>query len=202
MPFETEELYGKFPMSNFQCPSGQQTIMLEKWPKCDESLIDQQIEKKMKVVFEVIRAIRNLRADMNIQAGKPADVLIEAGDLIGDLKEAEEYIKMLTKSGKVSIEKSGAKVPTKSAKISVEKIVIYIPLEGLIDFEKEALRLKKNAEELDEAVKKIEQKLGSASFTEHAKPELVEQEKQKLREYMDRKKVLEERVGVLTSTPL
>ena len=189
MPFETEELFKKL--------SDEETIMFSSWPKADKSVVDEKIEKKMKLVFEVIRAIRNLRADMNIQSGKPIEVLIEAGELSGELKEAEEYIKMLTRSEKVSIEKSGIKAAAKSAKISVEKISIYIPLEGLIDFEKESLRLQKNLAELNEAVKKIEQKLGNSSFADNAKPELIEQEKQKLREYLERKKVLEERIAVL-----
>ena len=199
MPFETEELYGKFPISNVQCPNGEQTIMLAEWPTADESLIDESVEKKMRLVFEVIRAIRNLRADMNIQAGKPAEVFLETGEMARCLVEAEEYIKALTRSSNVKIEKSIAKVPPKSAKTATEKINIYIPLEGLVDFEKEALRLKKNLEGLLAAAKKIESKLATPSFTENAKPELVEMEKQKLKEYLEREKVLEERLSVLAS---
>ncbi len=200
MPFETEELYGKFPVFSDKCPNGEQTIMLAEWPTADESLIDDSVEKKMGLVFEVIRAIRNLRADMNIQAGKPVEVFLEAGETAGDLLEAEEYIKTLTRSANVKIEKSMAKVPPKSAKTTTEKINIYIPLEGLVDFEKEALRLKKSLEDLSAAAKKIEGKLATPSFTENAKPELVEQEKQKLKEYLERRKVLEERISVLTAS--
>ncbi|MFA5097819.1 MAG: valine--tRNA ligase [Candidatus Margulisiibacteriota bacterium] len=198
MPFETEELYGKFPVFSDKCPNGEQTIMLAEWPTADESLIDESVEKKMGLVFEVIRAIRNLRADMNIQAGKPVEVFLEAGEMAGDLLEAEEYIKALTRSANVKIEKAIAKVPPKSAKTTTEKINIYIPLEGLVDFEKEALRLKKSLEDLSAAAKKIESKLATPSFTENAKPELVELEKQKLKEYLERRKVLEERISVLT----
>ncbi|MEK7376386.1 MAG: class I tRNA ligase family protein, partial [Candidatus Margulisiibacteriota bacterium] len=142
MPFETEELFKKL--------SDEGTIMLTAWPKADVSVIDEKIEKKMKLVFEVIRAIRNLRADMNIQSGKPIEVLIEAGDLTAGLKDAEEYIKMLIRAEKVSIERFGIKAPVKSAKISVGKIDINIPLEGLIDFEKEAARTQKNIGERGE----------------------------------------------------
>jgi len=198
MPFETEELYWKFLVTNDQCPNEERTIMLAEWPIADESLIDESVEKKMRLVFEVIRAIRNLRADMNIQAGKPVEVFLEAGETAGDLLEAEEHIKALTRSANVKIEKSTAKVPPKSAKTATEKINIYIPLEGLVDFEKEALRLKKSLEDLSVAAKKIEGKLATPSFTENAKPELVELEKQKLKEYLERRKILEERISVLT----
>ena len=77
-------------------------------------------------------------------------------------------------------------------------IEIYVPLEGLIDFNKEAQRLKKSFDEMEELINKLNAKLSDENFIERAKPELVEIERNKLKEYINKKGILIERIDTLS----
>lgn len=192
MPFETEEI---FQMVN--ADKDIETIMLSNWPIFDQDMIDKKTEEKMDLVIEVIRAIRNIRAEMNIQTSKEINIIISAGAQKAMIEGSSGYIMSLTKAGMLDIQGSVAEKPAQSASAVVSAIEIFVPLEGLIDFEKELARLEKASVEMDNLIRRVDEKLSNADFVGRAKPELVEQERAKLNEYKNKKRILEDRIKTL-----
>lgn len=185
MPFITEEIWQHLPHEG-------ETIMLAPWPLKDESLIDTQIDKQMELTIEIIRAIRNLRSEMNVPLGKKADVIICAnnGEYAAYLKDTANYIQGLASAENLSIEESLATKPTQAATAVVHGIEIYLPLRGLIDLDKEIARLEKELTKMEGEIKRIEGKLSNEGFTAKAPAEVIEKEKEKLGKYQATKEAL------------
>ncbi len=188
MPFETEEIFSYL---------SKDTIMLSDWPKSDKMLTDEQVEKKIGVVLEIVRAIRNIRAEMNVAQNKEISVIISAGTSCKDYIETIPYIKLLVKAENVEIIELLPEKPKQSATALVHSIEIYVPLEGLIDYEKEAERLKKEIDEIDGLINRTSEKLENENFVKRAKPELVLAEREKLASYQDKKNILKTRLSML-----
>lgn len=191
MPFETEEIFSRINPSS-------RSIMLESWPEKDAGLIDAEAERKIGLVIDVIRAVRNIRAEMNIPAGKEIEIIIAAGENTKSLEECAGYIKTLVRAGDVKISEKLDARPLRSAMAAVASAQIFIPLGGLIDIEKESERLKKNLADMNILVERISSKLSNADFVNRAKKELVEAEKAKYSELVGRRDLIEDRLQSLT----
>ena len=174
MPFITEEIYQRIVKSK--------TIMLEEWPKAEDDKIDQTAETEMAINMEVIRAIRNLRAEMNVPHGKEINLFI-----ISEKPLNESYLKHLTKA--VGIKQGRGE--GKGARVKAENVEIFVPLEGLIDFEKEKARLNKEAEKLRSEIQKLK------NFPAGAPPQAIESARVKEQEFKMRVQMLEERLASL-----
>ena len=185
MPFITEEIWQHLPHEG-------ETIMLAKWPEQEESLISAEIDKQMELTIEVIRAIRNLRSEMNVPLGKKAEVIICANnhEYTVYLKDGANYILSLASAESLSVEETLAAKPTQAATAVVHGIEIYLPLKGLIDLDKEIARLEKELTKLEGEIKRIEGKLTNEGFVAKAPAEVIEKEKEKLVKYQASKEAL------------
>ena len=185
MPFITEEIWQHLPHEG-------ETIMLAKWPEQEESLISAEIDKQMELTIEVIRAIRNLRSEMNVPLGKKAEVIICANnpEYTVYLKDGANYILGLASAESLSVEETLAAKPTQAATAVVHGIEIYLPLKGLIDLDKEIARLEKELTKMEGEIKRIEGKLANEGFVAKAPAEVIEKEKEKLVKYQASKEAL------------
>ena len=185
MPFITEEIWQHLPHEG-------ETIMLAKWPEQEESLISAEIDKQMELTIEVIRAIRNLRSEMNVPLGKKAEVIICANnpEYTVYLKDGANYILSLASAESLSVEETLAAKPTQAATAVVHGIEIYLPLKGLIDLDKEIARLEKELTKMEGEIKRIEGKLANEGFVAKAPAEVIEKEKEKLVKYQASKEAL------------
>lgn len=185
MPFITEEIWQHLPHEG-------ETIMLAKWPEQEESLISAEIDKQMELTIEVIRAIRNLRSEMNVPLGKKAEVIICANnpEYTVYLKDGANYILSLASAESLSVEETLAAKPTQAATAVVHGIEIYLPLKGLIDLDKEIARLEKELTKMEGEIKRIEGKLANEDFAAKAPAEVIEKEKEKLVKYQASKEAL------------
>ena len=185
MPFITEEIWQHLPHEG-------ETIMLAKWPEQEESLISAEIDKQMELTIEVIRAIRNLRSEMNVPLGKKAEVIICANnhEYTVYLKDGANYILSLASAESLSVEETLAAKPTQAATAVVHGIEIYLPLKGLIDLDKEIARLEKELTKMEGEIKRIEGKLTNEGFVAKAPAEVIEKEKEKLVKYQASKEAL------------
>lgn len=190
MPFETEEIFSRINPSS-------RSIMLESWPEKDAGLCDEGSERKIGLVIDVIRAVRNIRAEMNIPAGKEIEVIIAGGENTPAIEECAGYIKTLVRAGDVKISEKLDARPLRSAMAAVASAQIFIPLGGLIDIEKESARLKKNLADMNILVERISSKLSNSDFVNRAKKELVEAEKAKYSELVGRRGLIEDRLQSL-----
>lgn len=168
VPFVTEAVWGNF--------NPKHELMLSHWPEANIKLIDEKDEKEFEKVKEIITAIRNLRAENNVEPGKKIKAQFIAKK---KFKNNEEIIKDLARLETIEYVDRADK-PAASA--VVENIEIYLPLAGLIDIEKERSRLQKEIENVRKYIQEQEKKLKNREFTENAPKEVVGTEKKKLEE--------------------
>ncbi|MBU4343677.1 MAG: valine--tRNA ligase [Candidatus Omnitrophica bacterium] len=182
MPFVTEAVW--------QNVKERKSIMVEKWPEPDKKLIKKKIEADVDIIKNIITGIRNVRANMNIPHSNRLNVYI------APLKKKEEailgggieYIKNLARVEELIIDKD-AKKPEASASLVLEGFNIFIPLKGVIDIEKETVRLTKKTEEIKIKLGFSEKRLKDKNFTKKAPEKIVKQEREKsekLKEQMER----------------
>ena len=177
MPFITEELYQSLYKDS-------DSIMISKWPEYDENLNYASDEKYMETVISAIRAIRNIRLEMNVPASQKANIIFVAkGETAKAISNSEAlFTKMASASGiKVQENKDG--IPEDAAAAVVDGAEIYIPLDELIDFEKEIERLTKEKENLQKELDRVNGKLSNERFVSKAPQKVVEEEKEKLVKY-------------------
>ncbi|MDO4581584.1 MAG: valine--tRNA ligase [Bacillota bacterium] len=186
IPYITEELWQHLPHQG-------ETIMLAKYPDGSGVEAYPEQERRMELLMEVIRAIRNLRAEMKVPMGKKAAVVICAGaeqqQLIAD---HQSYILSLAQSDGVSYAAPGSEPPAQSAKAHVRGVDIYLPLAGLIDVDKELARLQKEIDACEADMQRLHAKLSNQQFIAKAPPQVVDKERAKQHELAAKKASLQE----------
>ncbi len=181
MPFLTEELWQKLPnvssdLHNDAYKNAAQTIMLADFPKGDAELIDEQSETEMQAVIELISKVRNIRAEMNIKpSDKPAIHVAANSELRNIFKSNEAQILKLARAERLNLSES-LDVPKASAKaVLTGGAEIALPLEGLIDFDKERARVESQLEKLSVENERLEKQLSNENFVSRAPQEKVEE---------------------------
>ena len=192
MPFITEEIWQHLPHEG-------QTIMLTTWPQVEEQFVDKKIEEEMALVMEIIRAIRNLRSEMNIPPGIEAEIIIGANreDYLTVISNGEGFIKQLATVSNLKLELKLAQKPQQAVTAVVQGIEIFLPLKGLVDIEKEIARLEKEVDKMEQEISRLEKKLSNQGFLAKAPQEVIDKEKDKLNKYQANKEALLTRLDSL-----
>ncbi|HMQ03329.1 MAG TPA: valine--tRNA ligase [Pyrinomonadaceae bacterium] len=181
MPYLTEELWQKLPgtssaLHNTSYAGADATIMLSDFPTGDPALIDEPAEAAMQLVIDTIKRVRNIRSEMNIKPSDRVDIHIAAAaDTQSILAANEAQIKKLARADKLVL---GEKldVPKASAKaVLTGGAEIAVPLEGLIDFDKERERLQNQIAKLDTELQRLNGQLSNENFVERAPAEKVQE---------------------------
>ncbi|MBU0895188.1 MAG: class I tRNA ligase family protein, partial [Candidatus Omnitrophica bacterium] len=176
MPFITEEIWQKLPKPK---KASGDSIMTQPWPHVQDRMISREDEEKMRELIEVITSIRNMRAVWNIEARVDVDVIINTNDS-EDVKLLSDNIDLVKKLAKVSGLKVGKHSKPKSSAVSViRKMEIFLPLEGLIDFEKEKARLLKEHLRMEGEMKGLSSRLKDRNFTSKAPKEIVDKQEER-----------------------
>ena len=181
MPYLTEELWQKLPgvsktLHNTAYADAPQTIMLTDFPRGDAALIDEHAESEMQSVIDLITKVRNIRSEMNIKPSDRAAIHAAAGEELLALFAANEaQIKKLARAD-IIVLGSSLDVPKASAKaVLTSGGEIAVPLEGLIDFDKERERLQSQIVKLDTELQRLNGQLSNANFVERAPKEKVDE---------------------------
>ncbi|MBU1808246.1 MAG: valine--tRNA ligase [Candidatus Omnitrophica bacterium] len=176
MPFITEEIWQKLPKPK---KASGDSIMTQPWPHVQDRMISREDEEKMRELIEVITSIRNMRAVWNIEARVDVDVIINTNDS-EDVKLLSDNIDLVKKLAKVSDLRIGKHSKPKSSAVSViRKMEIFLPLEGLIDFEKEKARLLKEHLRMEGEMKGLSSRLKDRNFTSKAPKEIVDKQEER-----------------------
>ncbi len=184
MPFVTEELWAMMP-------GGGAGIMLASYPE-EDGWADEEAEQEMQLAMDVVCAVRNIRGEMNVPPTKTLDVRIftQDGNTSTILERLSPYVKELAKVGGVEIFEDGER-PHKAAAAVCQNVEVFILLEGVIDFEAEQKRIRK---ELDKVAKELgyaRKKLSNEDFLSRAPEPVVDKERSKASDYEDRLRKLE-----------
>ncbi|MFW5749536.1 MAG: class I tRNA ligase family protein, partial [Halanaerobium sp.] len=187
MPFITEEIWQKLPGT-------EGTIMRAQYPKKDEAGLNKEAEAKMDLVMSVIKSVRNIRNEMKVNPGRRIKALLSAPPAKAEiLEEGRSYIENLARIKDLKIGGEEIERPDKVSTSIVSEVEVILPLEGMIDLDKEIARMEKEIEEMEFEIKRAEGKLNNEGFVNNAPAELVEQERGKLKEYREKKEKLIER---------
>lgn len=194
MPFLTEEIRQHLPARG-------ETIMLSSWPETG-GYKDQKAEKEMTVLMEVIRAVRNIRAEMNVAPGRKADIILVAPETetVEVLQRGLENIRQLAVGEKITILQKLDTNPPQSASAVLTGVTVYLPLKGLLDLDKEMAKVRKEIENALAEQKRLEAKLGNPGFTAKAPEDVVAKEKEKLDVVLTRLRSLKIRLSDLSES--
>jgi valyl-tRNA synthetase len=187
MPFITEELWAQ--TAAFAGVTRAAPLALTAWPVAGASAADAYAE--IEWLVELVSAVRSVRTEMNIPPATLVPlVMVGAGDVTrARLATHEAAIRRLARISDISFADAA---PAASAQLVAADGLACLPLEGLIDFAAERARLEKEKKKLDDEVKRIDVKLDNPAFVARAPEEVIEGEKEKREDYVERRaKVVE-----------
>ncbi len=186
MPFITEEIF-------MALPTGEESIMISKWPEYNEKLSFEEDEKKVEKIIGAIRALRNLRAEMNVPMSKKAKMFIITDDEDTFNKGAGFFVKLGGASEVVVTSDKGLQVEN-AVSLVVEGAQILMPLGELVDLEKERERLSKERDYILSEIKRVDSRLSNPGFVNKAPQKLIDEEKAKKEKFEEMLKQVEEKL--------
>ncbi|MCR4963127.1 MAG: valine--tRNA ligase [Firmicutes bacterium] len=191
IPFITEEIWQQLPHQG-------ETVMLAAYPDGKDMAAYPREAEQMNLVMDIVRCIRNLRAEMNVPMGKKARVILQGeASLLAQVKPAESYILSLAAADSIIWAEPAAAQEEQAAKGHVRGVDIYLPLAGLIDLNKEIARLQKEIDSCQKDMQRLSAKLSNASFLAKAPEAVVEKEKQKEKEAQEKLASLQAHLALL-----
>ena len=167
MPFITEEIWSYL---NKQTGGDHpRSLLLTQYPAAENEWKNSKAESEMFVLMEFIVKVRTIRAEMNVPPSRPLTLLVSVSDEEKGniLRRQEQYVKSLCRAESMQVSAKTER-PVKCASAVMAGVEIFVPLEGLIDFEKEKQRLNKEMSLLDADLKHLEERLSNPDFKAHA----------------------------------
>ncbi len=174
MPFITEEIYSYLPGIDGM-------LITAQWPEIKAEYDFETEAAQMEGIMEIVRTIRNMRAEMNVAPGRRASLILKPHAGWNEaLAGAEGYFTRLAGASSLTLLNEGDANPEKSASAVTGACELFMPLGELVDIEKELARLEKDRKNLENEINRANGKLNNAGFIAKAPAHLVEQEKGKL----------------------
>jgi len=190
MPFITEEIWQAIPGSAGRPAS----IMLAEFPTPrDEWAGFAGAAAEMELVMDVIKGIRNIRGEMEVAPSKQIAAILDCGsaESLALLKRNEYYVMSLARLSDLAIGQ-GVERPTEASLQVAGDVEIIVPLRGLVNVEEEEKRLGKEIAKIDKDIEFLTKKLENPSFVERAPADVVVKEREKIAEFANKKRLLEE----------
>ena len=189
MPYITEEIYAFLP-------STEGDLIVSDWPESGIYSYHDDVEK-ISILREAIRGIRNAKAEMDIEPFRKSKLYL----LTDDDARAAVYDELKDHFANLANCTAIERIPDRDAvsddviSVVVEKAELFLPMKDLVDYDKEAQRLKKDMEKTEAEIERAEKKLANENFVSKAKPEVVQKEREKLEMYKENLKNLKERAA-------
>jgi valyl-tRNA synthetase len=194
MPFISEEIWAKLPHDG-------ESLALANWPTAASYPLSGNEESDFALVQDCVRASRNLRTQAQLPPGKKLNMTFVAEErtdgIMGNLLTNGYLVAQLANLENISIVGPGTPKPDNAIAIQTEFVEIFLPLEGLIDVEKEKAKLEKQIETAQKDWEKVNTKLSNSSFVDKAPREVVEKEEGKRTELAAQIEKLRERLAAL-----
>ncbi len=181
MPFVTEELWQNLKR---RLPSDWQageSIMVAPYPEADTKAVDAEAERVMESVIEIIRSIRNARAQYNVENSRWIQAQIYGGELTSAITPYSQAIETLARARPVTIldTREAGQAGENTLALVLKETEVVIPMESMVDLEAEKKRLGKEIEQSQAEVARLEARLKDKNFLDKAPASVVEKERQK-----------------------
>lgn len=193
MPFISEEIYQSLPGAS-------RTIMLNPWPDGSQAKVWPEAVVDMQRIMAIIRAVRNIRAEFNVPPGSKIKALLVVSepDLRSMLAAHQSYIRTMSGVNELELLDKIEEKPAQAVSALNSWFELYVPLEGLIDVNKEIQRLNKELQNTMADLAKAENKLANQDFLARAPEAVIEKEKSKAEEARSRKEGILQRLEILS----
>ncbi len=191
MPFITEEIFQHLPEAT-------ESIMIEPWPENDRFYMP-QAEEDMRLLIQIIRAIRNIRNEFNIPPGMliPVQIVTPDTEKAAKILKNRSYIENMANLKGINVTGPQETRPVQALSAYLVDIEILVPVEGVIDVEKEIARLEKELHKTEQDIKRLESKLNNQGFISKAPAEVVEKEKARQKENLEKREGIIKRLQTL-----
>ena len=190
-PFITEEIWQILDIKN------QKYLINSEMPKYKSDYINNNIENDLKTILDVISAVRNIKASLNIAPSKTVRLYLRGkSDITQVILKNKSILNRLAKIEKIE---SGVDItkPNQSATAIIKNLEIFIPLKGLININDEINRLEKQIEDMNGRLNSIYNKLNNENFVKRAPKQVVEHEKNKKIDYESQLEKLQDNLNAL-----
>jgi len=193
MPFITEEIWQSLPHEG-------ESITVAAWPTVNDSLTDSAKASNMKLLSDIIRSVRAIRAEVQTPMSKKVPLYISAKDAetLAVLEENAMYLEKFCNPEPLVLGQ-GIEAPGQSMTSVVSGAELFLPLEGLIDIAAETVRLEKELEKWAKEVKLVQGKLSNERFVSKAPEAVVAEERAKEQDYIEKHATVEKRLAELKS---
>ncbi|MGF6948233.1 valyl-tRNA synthetase [Neobacillus sp. B4I6] len=191
MPFITEEIWQNLPHQG-------ESITTAAWPEVNPAHSDDQAAQEMKLLVEMIRAVRNIRAEVNTPMSKKIKMLVKAKDetVLKAIENNRGYIERFCNPEELQMGVD-LETPEKAMTAVITGLEIILPLEGLINIDEEIARLEKEFERLNKEVDRVQKKLSNEGFMKKAPESVVAEERAKEDDYREKRAIVEARIKEL-----
>jgi valyl-tRNA synthetase len=190
MPFITEEIWGNLAGHLPREEDAPAALIVAAYPQADASMFDEAAESGIGAVIEMVRAIRNLRAEFRIQSNQSLEATVDAPAISGVIEAEAAAIRVLAQVDPLIVA-SGPPATDRSASGKVVSLVlaqgtVTVPLGGLVDLVQERERLSKELEQIEANRARLAARLMDEQFLAKAPEDVVERERQRLADLDDR----------------
>lgn len=189
MPYITEEIYSYLPIKADK-------LINEKWPVFNEGYVFTNAKEEIEIIIEAITGIRNAKSEMDISPSIEADLYIYANEGKKHIFEVNKQIleSLLRASDIIFIESSFEEEALSVLKDGYE---IYMPLDGLIDFEKELERIQNEKSKAEAELTRAKKQLSNQGFVNNAPEKVVQEEREKIDKFEALIKELDSRISTI-----
>ena len=191
MPFVTETIWQHLPHEG-------ESITVAQWPTIREDLADKEAAEQMRQLVEIIRSVRNIRAEVNTPLSKKVQLYIKAKDeaTLASLQKNSSYIERFCNPSELVIE-TDVQAPEQCMTAVITGAELFLPLEDLINLDEEIARLEKELKRLDSEVERVQKKLSNEGFVKKAPAQVIEEERKKQQDYTEKREAVRQRLAEL-----
>ena len=189
MPFVTEEIYSTLVPE-------EESLMISPWPVYEEANNFPAEETIVEHYKEIVRGVRNVRAEMNVPNGRKATIYVVCEDeaICKGLEELKNSAMMMAAANDFIVQHDRANIADDAVSVVVPDATVYVPLNELIDFEQEIERLSKEEARLNKEIARATGMLNNEKFVSKAPEAKVREEREKLETYKQMMEQVKERL--------
>ena len=191
MPFVTEKLWLSMPHEG-------KSIMVAKYPTPHDEFVNDRARRDMAFLIEIIKAVRNIRMEVNAPLSSPIDIMIQLEDSNNEriLTENEDYVKNFLHPKNLTIA-ANITAPKLAKTAVIAGAQIFVPLADLVNINDEIKRMTKEEKDLQAEIERSTKKLNNQGFVAHAPEAVINKEKAKKADYENQLQSVQERIQEL-----
>ncbi len=199
MPFVTEEIYLNLP-ATLAAPASA-SIMISDWPDRRPEWRNDAVIRQMELVMDATRQIRNIRVQMDVAPSRKVGLIVYTEDeaMAKLFRSGQAYLNHLAGIESIDIRDSKTDIASSAVTAVIPGAELFIPLEDLVDLDKERERIAKELTKAEDEINRVHQKLANESFVSRAPEAVVQKEKDKLASNLQVREALAARLAELNA---